>query len=241
MTAAYIRVSGEAQLDGYGLDIQRDAATALATLEGLTITHWYSDEGISGTCEQADRPGLDELIVRCQDHPGTTVVLPKLDRLARSLAVQETVLKILWEAGATVLSADPAECHYLRTGDDPDDPTRTLIRQVLGAVAQFERNQIRMRLRAGKRRQLAAQGWSGGPRPYGWDDPAERSVLTDVATWRRAGDTWRAIAQRLNIARRHKRSGQPWTATEICRTHRRALARPGCDTTLQSEVSWTSP
>lgn len=226
MTAAYLRVSTEAQLEMYGLPIQRDQVSALAAGEGLTITSWFVDEGISGSRESADRPGLDDLILWCQDHPGSTVILPKLDRLARGLAIQETVLSVLWKCDTTVLSCDPAECHYLRTGDDPDDPTRTLIRQVLGAVAQFERAQIRLRTRAGRRRKISEAGWAGGVAPYGWADASERSLLADVATWRAGGQTWAAIASALNTAGRHKRSGRPWTATEICRAHRRAIARP---------------
>jgi hypothetical protein len=42
--------------------------------------------------------------------------------------------------GAAVYSTSPTESSFL--GDDPDDPSRALIRQVLGAVAQYERSMI---------------------------------------------------------------------------------------------------
>lgn len=229
MTAAplaYIRVSGEAQLDGYGLDIQTDAVRALAAAEGLPEPVIYSDAGISGAKEAADRPGLDALIVACQDNPGSTVLLPKLDRLARSLAIQETVLAVLWLDGTTVLSADRGELHYLRTGDDPDDPTRTLIRQVLGAVAQFERGQIRLRLRNGKRRKIAEHGWAGGVTPYGWVDPNEQRILADAADLRSAGMKWRQVCATLTNRGDFKRNGKRWTETELCRALRRANDRP---------------
>jgi DNA invertase Pin-like site-specific DNA recombinase len=219
-TLAYIRVSGEAQLDGYGLDIQTDSVNALARLEGLPEPRIFEDAGISGTKEQADRPGLDALIVHCQDVAGCTVLLPKLDRLARSLAIQETVLAVLWQTGATVLSADPGEMHYLRTGDDPDDPTRTLIRQVLGAVAQFERGQIRLRLRAGRRRKIAAVGWAGGMEPYGWSDENERAVLEYVDGCRAHKVTWRRIVDDLTRRGSVKRNGKPWNETELCQVYR---------------------
>jgi DNA invertase Pin-like site-specific DNA recombinase len=224
---AYIRVSGEAQLDGYGLDIQTDSVHALARIEGLPVPTIYSDAGISGTKEQADRPGLDALIVHCQDVSGCTVILPKLDRLARSLAIQETVLKVIWDTGATVLSCDTGELHYLRTGDDPDDPTRTLIRQVLGAVAQFERGQIRMRLRAGRRRKIAAVGWAGGLEPYGWTDPGEQAVMEHVDLWRARKMTWREIVERLNIGGNVKRNGKPWNMSELCQVYRAWTKRTG--------------
>lgn len=222
---AYIRVSTETQLDGYGLEIQTGSVRALAEQEGLPAPTIYEDAGISGTAEQADRPGLDALIVHCQEHPGSIVLLPKLDRLARSLAIQETVLAVLWDSGATVLSADAGEMHYLRTGDDPDDPTRTLIRQVLGAVAQFERGQIRLRLRAGRRRKILAVGWAGGNEPYGWTHDTERQVIADANEMRAAGLPWRTVCQFLNERGDRKRNGQPWNASELCQVVRRANTR----------------
>jgi len=154
------------------------------------------------------------------------VLLPKLDRLARSLAIQEHVLGRLWEVETTVRSADPAEDHYLATGDDPDDPTRTLIRQVIGAVAQFERAQIRLRLRSGRRRKIAAHGWAGGVEPYGWTNEREQRILADARALRADGLTWRATAHTLNQRGDFKRSGTDWTDTELCRAVNRANERP---------------
>ena len=58
----------------------------------------------------------------------------RLDRLARDLIVQETVLAEVKRLGGEVFSTSAAEAGYL--SDDPDDPSRKLIRQVLGAVAE---------------------------------------------------------------------------------------------------------
>ena len=225
---AYIRVSTETQVnDGYGLDIQTTSVNALAELEGLSAPLIFSDEGVSGTKDQAERPGLDDLIVHCQDVPGCTVILPKLDRLARSLAIQETLLAVLWQTGATVLSCDGGENHYLRTGEDPDDPTRTLIRQVLGAVAQFERGQIRLRLRAGRRRKIAAVGWAGGTEPYGWKDPAEQAVMERVDALRASKVKWGDIVDMLTADGIVKRNGNPWNMSELCQVFRAWTRRVG--------------
>ena len=220
----YARVSTEAQLDGLGLDIQHDAIAELAAAEGLDLGETFTDEGISGSEGLETRRALAGALDYLAEHPGATLIVPRLDRLARDLMVQESILADAWKAGATVLSCSQTERTYCQP-DNPDDPARTLIRQVLGAVAAYERAMIRLRLTRGRRRRIEQQGWAGGPTPYGWADPAEREILADVDAARRAGTPWRNIAASLNYCERFKRNGQPWTAQELQRTHARATER----------------
>jgi DNA invertase Pin-like site-specific DNA recombinase len=176
----YTRVSTETQLEGFGLPIQLDAVLDLAGTEGLTLVQTFTDEGISGKEDIDARLGLGKALDYLAEHPGTTLIIPRLDRLARDLMVQESVLADAWKMGATVLSCSETERTYCRP-DSPDDPARTLIRQVLGAVAAYERAMIRLRMTRGRRRLLDAQGWAGGPEPYGWSDEAEQAVLRHVS------------------------------------------------------------
>jgi len=220
----YLRVSTEAQLDGMGLDIQRDAVIALAAVENLDLDGTFTDEGISGSEGLDGRTGLAAALDWLADHPGSTLIIPRLDRLARDLMVQESVLADVWKTDATVLSCSETERTYCRP-DSPDDPARTLIRQVLGAVAAYERAMIRLRMTRGRRRLLDAQGWAGGPQPYGWACPDERAVLVHVGARRSSGASWQSIATELNAGGRHKRNGRPWAPQELQRTHARALAR----------------
>jgi DNA invertase Pin-like site-specific DNA recombinase len=60
-----------------GLDAQRDALAGL----GVAPERVYLDHGLTGT--NRDRPGLREALAACRD--GDTLVVTKLDRLARSL------------------------------------------------------------------------------------------------------------------------------------------------------------
>lgn len=227
----YIRVSTEAQMDGFGPDIQRAAVAELAAAEGMELVTVFADEGISGSEGLDGRAALALALNYLTDNPGATLIIPRLDRLARDLMVQEQVLADCWKAGATVLSCSETERTYCRP-DSPDDPARTLIRQVLGAVAAYERSMIRLRMTRGRRRLLDQQGWAGGPEPYGWSDTAERALLGHVTHERACGMSWGVIAGMLNATGRHKRNGRAWTAQELQRTHARSIGRTARELTL---------
>ena len=92
-------------------------------------------------------------------------MVPRLDRLARDLIVQETVLAEIRRIGGEVFSTSPAEASYLT--DDPDDPSRKLIRQVLGAVSEYERSMVVLRLRNGRRRKAQMGGYASGAPAFG--------------------------------------------------------------------------
>jgi DNA invertase Pin-like site-specific DNA recombinase len=68
--------------------------------------------------------------------------------------------------GGELFSTSAAEAGYLP--DDPDDPSRTLVRQVLGAVSQYERSMIALRLRSGRKRKSEKGGYAYGSPPYGF-------------------------------------------------------------------------
>lgn len=220
----YLRVSTEGQLDGLGLDVQRSAIEALAEAEGLDLVAVFTDEGISGSEDITGRRALADALDALTEGTATVLIVPKLDRLARDLMVQESVLADAWRTGADVLSCSETERTYCQP-DNPDDPARTLIRQVLGAVAAYDRAMIRARLVAGRRRKIADVGYAGGPEPYGWSDPSERETLAYVAGRRQRGSTWQQIVTDLNASGRTKRNGKPWTPSALQRTFARADQR----------------
>jgi DNA invertase Pin-like site-specific DNA recombinase len=89
------------------------------------------------------------------------LVVARLDRLARTLTVQEAVLAHVWKHGGKVFSCDVGEVFE----DDPSDPMRTFVRQVMGAAAQLERGMIAARMRAGRERKAEKGGSAYGAPP----------------------------------------------------------------------------
>ncbi len=148
----------------------------------------FRDEGVSGTKELDDREGLSDLLARIRSNGVRVVLVERADRLARDLIVGELILNQLRELGVKVIAADSGT--ELTAGDD--DPTRTLIRQVLGAVAQFEKAVIVSKLKAARVRKRRATGRCEGRKPFG-TRPGEVDVVTRIHKLRRKPRGWRTV------------------------------------------------
>lgn len=165
--AAYLRVSTDRQAEeGLGLEIQEEAIGTWAKANGHKVAVWARDEGVSGSNGLDTREALPEALEALRDGAVSGLVVYRLDRLARDLIVQETLLAEIRRLGGAVYSTSAAEAGYLE--DDPDDPSRKLIRQVLGAVSEYERSMISLRLRSGRRRKAANGGFAYGSPAFGY-------------------------------------------------------------------------
>jgi DNA invertase Pin-like site-specific DNA recombinase len=151
--------------------------------------------------------------------------------LARDLIVQETVLAEIRRLGGEVFSTSPAEASYLT--DDPDDPSRKMIRQVLGAVAEYERSMVVLRLRNGRRRKAQMGGYSSGAPAFGYEardrslveSEHEQVSLARIAELRDSGASLRTICSTLESeGHRTKRGSSAWQPMTVKRVlDRRAL------------------
>lgn len=220
-TLAYLRVSGKGQVNKGGFPRQRDAIRKYARAHGLKIVAEYRDEGVSGTKELERREGLAALLDHIESDDVQIVLVERADRLARDLMVSEVILGQFRDLGVSVIAADSGV--DLTTGDD--DPTRTLIRQVLGAVSQFEKSVIVLKLRAARERTKRQSGRCEGRKPFGYY-PGEADVLKRIKQLNRKPKGGKRlgpyqIARILNKESLSTRTGKPWTGPVV----KRILAR----------------
>jgi len=211
---SYIRVSGQGQIAGAGPERQRRAINKYARAKGLVIDESFADLGVSGATELADRPGLATLLDRVESNGVKVVLIERADRLARDLMVQEVTLDAFSRAGVTVITSEGVDL----TSDD-DDPTRKLIRQVLGAVSEFDKNIVVKKLRAARERKRRQTGRCEGRKPYG-HHPAEQAVIAKMKALRRKPRGGRRlsfakIADALNTDGQVNRAGRPWTSQRV--------------------------
>lgn len=211
---SYIRVSSPGQAEGDGLERQRRAIDRYAKAHQLRVAEEFSDLGVSGTTELADRPGLAALLDRVENNGVKVVLVERADRLARDLLVQEVTLDAFTRAGIKVVTTEGVD---LSSNDN--DPTRRLVRQLLGAVAEFDKNVTVLKLRAARERIRRQTGRCEGRRPYGYY-PAERAVIARIGALRRKPIKGRRlsfakIAEQINAEGVTNRSGRPWTAQRV--------------------------
>jgi DNA invertase Pin-like site-specific DNA recombinase len=130
------------------------------------------------------RTGLANALTLLRSNNADGITVYRLDRLARDLIIQEQLLAEARQHGWHVFSTSTSVAAYLE--DDPGDPSRKMIRQVLGAVAEYERSMIALRLRSGRARKAQRGGFAGG-----------RTALRVLGDHRN-GKSLRSIARTLN-------------------------------------------
>jgi DNA invertase Pin-like site-specific DNA recombinase len=211
---AYLRVSGRGQVDGDGFPRQKAAIKAYAEAHGVRIARYFQEEGVSGKTDLENRPALTELMLALHSNGVKTVLIEKLDRLARDLMVQETIIADLRKSGFEIISvAEPDLCS--------DDPSRKLVRQIFGAISEYERAMIVLKLKAARQRQRMKTGRCEGRKPYGFTAD-ERTTIALIREYSKSGLNFSQVAAHLNSEGVKPRAGKQWYPANISRI----LSRP---------------
>lgn len=207
----YLRVSGLSQADGErdGLPRQKRAIESYAESHALEIVRWYQDEGVSGTKDLEDRPALFQLRQDLVENGVRIVVIENMSRLARDLMVSETILADFQKNGIEIISTtEPDLCSQ--------EPSRIFIRQVLAAMAGYERAVLVSRMRAGKVR----SGKYGGRKAYA-SKPEFKAVVNRIWFLRRQGFNLQKITDVLNLEGYKTICGGKWFPSQISRVLRK--------------------
>lgn len=219
---AYLRVSGKSQIDGDGFDRQRAAIQKRCRDSGIEIVREFVEGGISGTSELDDRPALSDLFAAVEAGHVKTVIVERSDRFSRDLMVGEVLLDQFRKINATVIEAEDGRD---LTENDPDNATGTLVRQILGVIAQFEKTSIVSKLRKARARKKQETGRCEGVKPFGHLSVAEEHTLNRMLSLRTEERTVRDIADYLNqyFSDFPTRNGRPWHYASVSKILARHL------------------
>ncbi len=166
---------------GQDPEVQLRELREYATQRGWQVVEEYTDHGISGA--KASRPALNRLMADAQRRRIDAILVWRLDRFGRSLRHLVNALAELDAWGVAFVS--------LRDSLDLTTPAGRLMCSVLGALAEFERELIRERVKAGLRNAKAKGRKLGRPRVYVNEDKVDEL--------RAAGLSWREVAVQLGV------------------------------------------
>lgn len=202
--AIYVRVSSDDQVDGYSIPGQLEELRAYAAEQHLSIYREYVDEGYSGKSIDG-RPAMLELLADAKQGRFQTVITWKLNRLARNLADQLKMLEIFKQHNIGYMS--------LTEQFDSSTAQGNFATQMLGAIAQMEREQIAQNTRLGMQKRSAAGNWNSGNNVLGYEwvteinvephvriVPHEAELVQLIFEQYRSGRGLRTITSQLNEA-----------------------------------------
>ena len=229
----YLRVRTDLQAEqGHGLASQEETCRAWLRAHRKRLVGVYTDAGRSGADDLATRPGLASAAAQLASGKADGILVYRLDRLARDVVLQEQLLAELHRMGKELRSCSPTEDDALQ--HDPDDPTRELVRRILGSIATYERQMFRLRLRAGKAQKKAEGGYIGGSPPYGWTAargqlvpvPDEQKVIRLMCRLIDSGVSYRGVVAELT-RRGIEPRGKMWRPNTVHDIVRRERIRRG--------------
>jgi DNA invertase Pin-like site-specific DNA recombinase len=198
----YLRVSSEGQIEGDGFPRQKTAISKWAETNNVKIVRWFEERGVSGT--MLERPALSAMMVALMGNGVRVVVVEKLDRIARDQMVQESIIQSLLKNGFELVSAGPGEENLCG-----NDPGRKLMRTIMGAIAEYDKQMIVLKLRASRQRMKVKTGRCEGQKPYGTRN-GERAIVERMKSLKIEGQNWETIAARLNADGIKTRSNGRW-------------------------------
>jgi len=158
ITALYTRVSTEQQVDKESLSTQK------ALLESYCKTHDFQDfllyEETGKSAKDTNRPALSKLLQDIRSGKVNSVVVTRLDRITRSIVDLWELIREFHEHNVEFVS--------LAERIDTEGPAGRFLANILGSLAQFEREIIAKRVTESMHYRALQGKWNGGPVPYGY-------------------------------------------------------------------------
>ena len=202
---AYLRTSSAANVgeDKDSDKRQRAAILAYAKRRKIKVVAEYYDAAVSGADPVHQRPGFADLLNHIEGNGVGAVLVESPDRFARDLTVQLVGHDKLKDMGVELVPVNAP------TFFTDETPTAVMVRQILGAVSQFQKAELVAKLKAARER----TGHLGGPDRY----PEEVVKLAKRLAKRRTKRklSLRKIGERLAEAGHLNAREQPFAAQSI--------------------------
>jgi DNA invertase Pin-like site-specific DNA recombinase len=194
---------------------QLQAIEAYAKRAGISLAGTFYDEAVRGSDPIDTRPGFAMMMEALEGNGTKTIIVETANRFARDL-VQEVGFSILKSSGIHLIAAD-SPASFL-----DDTPTARLIRQVLGAVSEFEKAMLVAKLNGARDlKRVKVEGSKAiaeeSLESDGRDGAATVALARSLARTRPKGGkrSLREISAELAAAGYTTKSGTPYAATAV--------------------------
>jgi DNA invertase Pin-like site-specific DNA recombinase len=210
---AYLRTSSKTNVGPDKDSDKRQLASieAYAKAAGFEIVDTFYDAAVSGADPVTDRPGFVEMLGRLLSNGARTIVVESPDRFARDLMVQLAGHDMLKAKGISLIAAS-APSFFVE-----DTPTAVLVRQVLGAIAQFEKAGLVAKLAAARKRKRMATGKCEGRKSLHETNPEAVALAKALARRKPKGGkmSLRAVSAAMAAQGFLNERGQPFNHKSV--------------------------
>jgi DNA invertase Pin-like site-specific DNA recombinase len=190
---------------------QHQAIEAYAKRAGVELVATFNDEAVKGSDPIDTRPGFAAMLEALEANGTKTIIVETANRFARDLMVQEVGYAMLRARGIDLIAADSP------TSFLDDTPTARLIRQVLGAVSEFEKAMLVAKLKGARDRKRRAGVKVEGRKSIAELRPETVELARTLARARPKGGkrSLREVSAALAEAGHTTKTGTPYAATAV--------------------------
>ena len=194
MNIAYLRVSHQESLNGTSLEVQEKKCRAFAELHGFSIDKVYS-EVVSGGVEFRKRPIFQKVLSELKS--GSKLVVSRLDRLSRKVIDTLKLVDDFKKEHKDICITDIGNIHK--------DGVSKIFVTILASLAEIERENISIRVKASKKIAKEERRYLGGYTEFGYKvedkklvpDDKEFTVLQSMVNLRKSGLGYRKISDEI--------------------------------------------
>ncbi|TWI60485.1 DNA invertase Pin-like site-specific DNA recombinase [Bradyrhizobium huanghuaihaiense] len=221
---AYLRTSSATNI-GEDKDSGRrqlQAIQAFARRASIELVATYHDEAVKGSDPIDTRPGFAEMLEALEANGTKTIIVETASRFARDLMVQEVGFAMLKARGFDLIATDSP------TSFLDDTPTARLIRQVLGAISEFEKAMLVAKLRGARDRKRRSGVKVEGRKSIAEERPGTVEYARKLARARPKGGkrSLREISAALAEEGHLTQTGKPYAPTAVKLMLTRPLRSP---------------
>jgi DNA invertase Pin-like site-specific DNA recombinase len=193
--------------------LSRHRRSAFAKRSGLKLVGEFTDAAVSGADHIETRPGFTAMLAYIASNGARTIIVETASRFARDLMVQEVGFAKLQALGIKLVAADSPHSFL------DDTPTSKLIRQILGAVSEFDKAMVVAKLKGARDRKRALNGKCEGRKSHAEMHPELVALVRQLRRKRPKGGqrSLREISAELAQRGIMNERGKPFSAASFAK------------------------